>query len=40
MVIDSNKNNQHIFPILKGEESTYSINPNLKENRRMSVVSG
>ena len=39
-VLDSNKNNQHVFPILRGDESSFSHNPKAADRHETSLISG
>jgi len=39
-VLDNNKNNQHVFPILRADEASYSFNPDADERKETGIVSG
>jgi len=39
-VLDSNKNNQHVFPILRGDEGSYSFNRGASDRHETGLVSG
>lgn len=39
-VLDNNKNNQHVFPILRADEGSYSFNPAAAERHETGLVSG
>ena len=39
-VIDSNKNNQHVFPILRADRGSFSYNSNAEARRETGIVSG
>jgi hypothetical protein len=39
-VLDSNKNNQHVFPILRGDVGSYSHNSKAAERHETGLVSG
>lgn len=38
--MDNNKNNQHVFPILRGDSGSYSFNPDAAERHETGLVSG
>ena len=40
MVLDNNKNNQHVFPILKADQGSYSFNPAGPVRTKTALYSG
>lgn len=40
MILDSELNNQHVFPILRADQGAYSYNPAAPERKETGVVSG
>lgn len=40
MILDSEINNQHVFPILRADQGAYSYNPSAPERKETGVVSG
>jgi hypothetical protein len=40
MILDSEKNNQHVFPILRADQGAFSYNPTAPERKETGIVSG
>jgi hypothetical protein len=39
-ILDSETNNQHVFPILRADQGAYSYNPTAPERKETGIVSG
>jgi len=39
-LLDNNKNNQHVFPILRADKGSYSFNPNGPVRTKTALYSG
>ena len=40
MLLDSEKNNQHVFPILRADQGAFSYNPSGPERKETGIISG